>query len=177
MSRKTQLVSVICVIVLNVANAHENEGNEGEQAIDLSAEEQQVVDTLNAYAKTFAGGDIAQIEHYFFTDEQFSSFEGTSADWGWESYRGHLAAELPSMSGTQYRFDAIRPHVVGDLAYATLDYAMDVTVLSDQFEGGKHPVSMRGVATVVLARDGDVWKIRHLHTARKRQQAAPTKED
>jgi ketosteroid isomerase-like protein len=56
------------------------------------------------------------------------------------------------------------------MAYASFDYAMDVTVISEQFEGGAHPVSMRGKATVILVRDGADWKIRHLHTVTKREQ-------
>jgi ketosteroid isomerase-like protein len=104
------------------------------------------------------------------TDAGFSSIEGTFTDIGWESYRDHLAPEMAMFANTQYQLSDIRPFVSGDMAYASFDYAMDVTIISDQFEGGEHPVSMRGKGTVVLVRDGEAWKIRHLHTVTKREE-------
>ena len=47
-----------------------------------------------------------------------------------------------------------------------------MTVLSDEFEGGKHPVSMRGLGTAILVQHDGGWKIRHLHTAREQQARA-----
>ncbi len=67
---------------------------------------------------------------------------------------------------TQYRFSDVRPVVEGAAAYATLRYDMDVVVVSEQFESGRHPIHMSGVGTVIFAQHDGAWKIRHLHMAR-----------
>ena len=74
--------------------------------------------------------------------------------------RGHV---LPVLG--RRRLTDIEPFVSGNLAYATFEWAMDVTVVSDKFEGGRHPVSMSGRGTAVLIRQAGAWKLRHLHTA------------
>jgi ketosteroid isomerase-like protein len=151
--------------------AHEGGADEDASANpQLSTEAQQVVDTLHAYAAAVQSTDLEKIAGFMVTDAGFSSIEGTFTDIGWESYRDHLAPELAMFEDTQYTLSDIRPYVSGEMAYASFDYAMDVTVISEQFEGGKHPVSMRGKATVILVRDGEDWKIRHLHTVTKREQ-------
>ena len=52
------------------------------------------------------------------------------------------------------------------MAFATFDWSLDVVVLSDQFEGGRHPVSMQGIGTAIFIKDEGEWKLRHLHTVR-----------
>ncbi|RMF97916.1 MAG: hypothetical protein D6727_04725, partial [Gammaproteobacteria bacterium] len=61
----------------------------------------------------------------------------------------------------------------GQLGFATFDWRMAVTVLSERFEGGRHPVSMHGLGTAVLSRGPDGWRIRHLATARAREARPP----
>jgi len=151
--------------------AHEDEPDKDASAdAMLSAEARQVVDTLNAYAAAVQSTNLETISDYMVTDAGFSSIEGTFTDLGWQSYRDHLAPEMAMFQDTQYQLSDIRPYVSGDMAYASFDYAMEVTVVSEQFEGGKHPVSMRGKGTVILVRDGEDWKIRHLHTVTEREE-------
>jgi ketosteroid isomerase-like protein len=152
-------------------SAHEGAAKPDESANStLSVEARQVVDTLNHYAAAMQSTNMQKIEEYMVTDAGFSSIEGTFTDIGWQSYREHLAPEMAMFENTQYELSDIRPYVSGDMAYASFDYAMDVTVVSDQFEGGEHPVNMRGKGTVVLVKDGEAWKIRHLHTVTKREE-------
>ncbi len=151
-------------------SAHEGGTDESTNAM-LSAEAREVVDTLISYAAAVQSANLQNIEEYMVTDAGFSSIEGTFTDIGWQSYRDHLAPEMAMFTNTQYQLSDIRPYVSGDMAYASFDYAMDVTIVSDQFEGGEHPVNMRGKGTVVLVRDGEAWKIRHLHTVTKREEA------
>jgi ketosteroid isomerase-like protein len=152
-------------------SAHEGEAKHGETTdAMLSEEARQVIDTLNHYAAAVQSANLQSIEDYMVTDAGFSAIEGTFTDLGWQSYRDHLAPELALFTNTQYELSDIRPYVSGDMAYASFDYAMDVTIVSDQFEGGEHPVNMRGKGTVVLVRDGEAWKIRHLHTVTKREE-------
>ncbi len=77
-----------------------------------------------------------------------------------------MIAEMPSFSEAQYVFSNIRPEVGKDFAFATFGWKMDVVVVSDQFEGGRHPISMQGIGTAVLLLEEGVWKLRHLQTVR-----------
>jgi ketosteroid isomerase-like protein len=165
------LLGLIAVGAGAPLSAHEGEAKQDESADSMLSEEaRQVVDTLNHYAAAVQSVNLQKIEEYMVTDAGFSSIEGTFSDIGWQSYRDHLAPEMAMFTNTQYQLSDIRPYVSGDMAYASFDYAMDVTIISDQFEGGEHPVSMRGKGTVVLVKDGEAWKIRHLHTVTKREE-------
>ena len=170
--RAMLLLVLPAIIAAGPLSAHDGEAETDESAnAMLSDDAHRVVDTLNHYAAAVQSADLDKIEEYMVTDAGFSSIEGTFTDFGWQSYREHLTPEIAMFQNTQYKLSDIRPYVSGDMAYASFDYAMDVTVMSDQFEGGEHPVSMRGKGTVVLIRDGEDWKIRHLHTVTKREPA------
>lgn len=165
------------VISAIMAWGHEGEEQNNKQIAPLSAAEQEIADFLTTYAEAFASGDLQRIETFFVTDERLSYFEGAFVNRGWASYSKHLAEELPVFSETQYTITDVRPQVDDNMAVATYSWGLDVTVVSDQFEGGKHPVSMRGVATAVLVRDEGRWRFRHVHTAREEAAAATHGED
>jgi ketosteroid isomerase-like protein len=165
-------LATVCLAPVGSAFAHDGDPEKKQETMTLSEAERGVVDFLSAYAEAFASADMRRIEPFFLADERLSYFEGSNVDWGWEGYRKHLAAELPAFSQTSYRITDVRPQVASDLAFATFSWGLDTTVISDQFEGGKHPVNMRGIGTVVLVPDGDRWQIRHMHTAREKA-AAP----
>ncbi len=169
---RAALVAMLGFCVFVPALGHEDEADAPSADAEFEPQQQSVVATLTSYAEAFASADLARIETFFLRNEDFSHFEGSYPDWGWASYREHLAAELPSFSETRYRMTNVRPEVEGDLAFATFAWEMDVTVVSDQFEGGKHPVSMRGLGTAILVQHDGAWKIRHLHTAREQQARA-----
>lgn len=163
--------AAVCLYSFGVAFAHDGDAKNKLEAMVLTAAEQEIVDFLSAYAEAFASADMRRIEPFFVADERLSYFEGSNVDRGWEGYRKHLAAELPAFSQTSYRITDVRPQVASDLAFATFSWGLDTTVISDQFEGGKHPVSMRGIGTVVLVQEDDRWQIRHMHTAREKAPA------
>jgi len=148
-------------------NAHEGEDDAVAAPLELSVEEIAVVDTLNAYAGAVAAADLDAVKAAVVADENFAYVEGSHLDLGWDSFAKHMAPELAAFGDATYVFSDIRPFVSGAMAYAHLRYDMDVVVLSDQFEGGRHPVSMEGVGTVVLVKDADAWKIRHMHMVRE----------
>ena len=159
---------VLAVSGVGVSFAHEGEDHsDGAAQTALSAEDKRVVSVLEGYAAAVQAADLAQIESYVITGDGFSSLEGTYLDLGWDSYRKHLADELPLFNDTSYRLSNIRPYVSGDLAFATMDYIMNVTIKSDQFEGGEHKLAMKGKATMVLSKSDNEWKIRHIHTSRE----------
>ena len=171
--RSNRWGSLVAALMLATAvSAHEDDKESAAAPEDLDAEQLAVVETLNAYAAAMQAVDLDAIAEVVVADDSFTYYEGTHLDMGWDSYRDHMAPEMALFQDTRYRFFNIRPNVFGDAAYATLDFAMDVTVISDQFEGGKHPVSMKGIGTVVLERQDGAWKIRHLHTVTKASEAA-----
>ncbi len=157
---------------LGLAHEGAGAGPAAERALD--AEARAVVAVLEAFAAAYEATDIEAIRALTLPDGHFSHFEGSFADWSWDSYAGHLAEELPLFSETRYRLANIRPETGGAMAFATFDWAMDVVVVSDEFEGGRHPVSMEGIGTAVLLKTAAGWKLRHLHTARARSAGAPS---
>ncbi len=170
--KKFQSAILVFVVLLfagiHPAFSHEGEDHDAKAAQPaLSAQGKRVVATLEGYAAAVQSGDIAKVENYVVTGDGFSSLEGTFQDMGWDSYRKHMAAEMPLFHDTMYQLSNIRPYVRGDMAYATMDYVMNVTIKSDKFEGGEHKLKMKGKATMVLSKSNKEWKIRHIHTARE----------
>ena len=156
----------------DLAGAHESDDRKATGAAASSPEARAVVRTLENYAQAITSNDLSRIKPLFVAGDDFSYFEGTFVNVGWQSYYDHMAPEMALFEKPSYRLTDIRPFVSGDLAYATFAWAMDVTVISDKVEGGRHAVSMNGKGTAVLSRVEGQWKIRHLHTAR-----APAKRD
>ncbi len=167
-------ISTILVSLLTFGDmlpvwAHDSEESKssGQEEAVFSEEEQKIIDLLNRYSSAVEAKDISRIEQLVVADEGFSHIEGTYMDIGWASYREHLEPEMAMFGDTTYSLGEIRPYVSGDLAFATFQYEMNVVVLSKEFEGGRHPVSMRGRATAVLTKAKGDWKIKHMHTARE----------
>jgi hypothetical protein len=158
-------------LLVGGAGAHTDDADDTGAVMELSAEQQAVVATLEAYALAYAAADLEAIRRLTASDGRFSYFEGASADRSWDDYAHHASMEMPSFSEARYVVSDVRPEVAGDLAFATFAWAMDVVVLSEQFEGGRHPVSMHGIGTAVLVLDGGDWKLRHMQTAQAKAQA------
>lgn len=165
------LMGLLVVGGTGLATAHEGEDHKS-AAADPDPDSRAVVGTLENYAQAVTSNDLSRIRPLFVAGDGFSYFEGTFVNIGWQSYSEHMAPEMALFEKPSYRLTDIRPFVSGDLAYATFAWAMDVTVISDKVEGGRHAVSMNGKGTAVLSRVDGQWKIRHLHTAR-----APAKRD
>jgi ketosteroid isomerase-like protein len=163
---------------VGVAYSHEGEDHkEKKMERKVSAQGKRVIELLEKYAAAVQAGDISEIEKYVVTDDGFSSLEGTFEDLGWASYRKHLTSELPMFNDVIYKLTNIRPYVKRKMAYATMDYAMDVTIKSDKFEGGKHRLEMKGKATMVLVKVDKEWKVRHIHTVRAKPKKAASEKN
>jgi len=176
LSAATLLVA-LAVSSTGTTFAHEGEDHSADNMQPaLSAQGKRVVSVLEGYAVAVQATNIDQIENYVVTGDGFSSLEGTFLDLGWASYRKHMSDEMPMFNDTSYSLSNIRPYVRGDMAFATMDYVMNVTIKSDQFEGGEHKLEMKGKATMVLSKVKDEWKIRHIHTSRE-QAKKPGEEE
>lgn len=163
----------LLVVGINSASAHEGSMHADDVVVPqpvLSAEEKNVVKMLERYALAVQSTDVEQIEKFVVADDGFTNLEGANQedgvflDIGWQNYRKHLADELPMLKDYRYDLSNIRPFVLGDLAYASMDWLMNFTIESDQFESGKRRLTMKGKATVVMQKLNDEWKIRHRHT-------------
>lgn len=160
------VLAVACLTLGNagVVFAHEGEDHSAKKVQKFSVQGQRVVDVLNSYAAAVQSGNMSEVEKYVVRDEGFSSLEGTFEDKGWDSYRHHLASELPMFSDMSYSFTNIRPYVKRKMAYATLDFALKATVKRGKTEGGSKQLNMQGKATFILVSVKKEWKIRHMHT-------------
>lgn len=126
----------------------------------FGSEAEQVEMALRNYAAAVESKDMAEIEKYVVTGEQFSMFEGSHVNLGWADYRDHhLGPELKDFLELQYDFENIKPRVSGNFAYATLKYRIHVRMTEREATG-------EGLATVILVKQGDGWKIQHMHTSR-----------
>ena len=127
---------------------------------DRKTESEAVLETLQNYAAAVQSKDIATVEKYVVTSDDFTVFEGGHINWGWVDYRDHhLAPELKQFLAFQYGYENIKPHVFGDIAYATLKYNIDIKMKEREVTG-------EGLATAVLVKQEGSWRIRHMHTSR-----------
>ncbi len=125
-----------------------------------SSPEEAVKQTLLNYAAAIESMDISRVEQYVVTSQGFSVFENGHINQGWTDYRDHhLAPELKMFRKIEYRYENINAHVSGGLAFATLTYRIAIE-LKDRSIIGK------GLATIILQRKDDGWKILHIHTTR-----------
>jgi len=173
MSLSKYIIAVFAVAGLvlgnvGVAFSHEGEDHSKEKMQDnkLSAQGKRVVKLLENYAAAVQSGKLSEIEKYVVTGDGFSSLEGAFEDLGWDSYRKHLASELPLFDDISYELTNIRPYVKGKMAYAITDYALNATMKDSKSEGEQRRLDIKGKATIILVRLNKEWKIRHVHTAR-----------
>ena len=170
--RLFNLVAWLCVMSpAGIAYAHTDEADASAEAAELSAAQQAVVAVLDAYALAYAAGDLEGVRELVVSDGNFSYFEGAAADRSWGDYARHTGSEMPSFSNASYAVSNVTVELGESLAFATFDWAMDVVVLSEQFEGGRHPVSMGGIGTAVLIKEEAGWKLRHMQTAQTKAKA------
>lgn len=161
----TVLATLLVLGATAPALAHEGEDHGPVAAAPSTPATRAVVAVLNQYAAAISANKLEQVKPLLVPGNDFTFFEGTFVNTGWQSYYDHMAPEMKMFDKPSYRLTDIRPYASDNLAYATFSWAMDVTVVSDKFEGGKHQVSMHGKGTAVLSRIGNDWKIRHLQTA------------
>ncbi len=119
-----------------------------------------VTETLTQYAAAVQSKNLSEVEKYVVATEAFSMFEGGHINWGWVDYRdNHLGPELKEFEEIQYSFSDIEAHVSGDMAYATFKSHIAVKMESREVEG-------ESLATAILMKTANGWKIQHLHTSR-----------
>src|SRR6266498_2205233 len=134
------------------------------------SDEAAVRDALMKSASSFEKNDMAAATQVWANDESLTVFESGHANYGWADYRDHhLGPEMKEMQNTKYAFSDMQIHVSGNTAWATMKY----TIAADVGEAGKtRHVDGAGLATAVLVKRDDQWRIVHWHSSAPRR-AAP----
>lgn len=115
--------------------------------------------------------DLAALDTLYAGDS-LTVFESAGINRGWKDYRDHhLGPELKEMSGFLYRPIEVVTHVEGQLAWATVSYALRAKM-------GARVVDNFGRGTFILEHvtSGGKrrWVVRHSHTAsRPRRSSDP----
>lgn len=128
-------------------------------AQEHSPDEHEIVVLLERVAQLMEAGDLAPLDDVYAPGRGVHIIEGAGVNHGWEEYRDHhLAPELEAFEDFSYRWHSIEPRVVGDLAYAAFQYALEART-----ERG--PVAVDGRGTAILERIDGAWRIVHTHTS------------
>jgi ketosteroid isomerase-like protein len=148
---KTQ--SLNCIISLVLVSAVFAQQNDDKAST-------AVTEILNKYAAAVQSKNLSEVEKYVVATDAFAMFEGGHINWGWVDYRdNHLGPELKEFKEIQYSFSEIKTHASGDMAYATFKSHIAVIMESGEVEG-------ESLATAILMKTKDGWKIQHMHTSR-----------
>lgn len=123
---------------------------------------EQATAVIRAVFAAAERADLAALDTLYAGDS-LTVFESAGINRGWKDYRDHhLGPELKQMTGFKYRPIDITTRVEGNLAWATVSYAL-------QAKEGTRTIDNFGRGTYVLERagNGDTtrWVVRHSHTA------------
>ena len=126
----------------------------------FSDEAEAVKQTLVNYAAAVQSKNMNEIEKYVVTTDAFTIFEGSHINWGWQDYRdNHIGPELKQFLEIKYSFSDIKVKVYGNAAYAIFETSIAVKMETRNFDG-------ENLATAILIKMNENWKIQHMHTSR-----------
>ncbi len=129
-------------------------------AVYAESPETAVKQTLKAYAAAIESMDITRVEQFVVTSRDFSVFENGHVNLGWLDYRDHhLAPELKAFQSIEYRYEDINVRAADRMAFAALKYRLAIALKDRRISG-------KGLATIVLQKHPEGWKILHIHTTR-----------
>ena len=129
------------------------------------AEDTAITSWLQSYDRAFVAKDLDALASFYHPD--VTIFEGGGINNGWADYRDHhIGPELKSFDNLQFERRHVAVHVMegSTVAYVTSEYALKART-------GGRDVDSSGLETLVLAKSGGAWKIRHSHTSARRRPA------
>ncbi len=125
-------------------------------------EEEKVKKVLNSYKNAIEKLDVKGTEILFVTNSQIvesGSIEGTYADY----LAHHIGPELGDFKTFKYENYKVDVKIAGDFAYAVETYNYTIVLKKDNSE-----IKRKGVATSILKKEKDAWKIVHAHNSSRK---------
>jgi uncharacterized protein YcnI len=114
---------------------------------------------LKGYDAAFMAKDLEKLATFYHPD--VTVYEGGGINNGWADYRDHhLGPELKAFEGLQFGHRAITVSILpgGQSAYVRSEYFLKAKMATREIDSS-------GLATYVLIKGADGWKIRHSHTS------------
>lgn len=134
------------------------------QPAAATADTRAVTAVLARYKGAIEKLDARGTEHLFAADSQV--FESGGAEGTYANYlQHHLAPELGEFRSFAFSDYKIDVRFVGGVALATETYRYRITPKAGD------PVERLGVATSVLSKTGDEWRILSMHSSARRPKA------
>lgn len=121
---------------------------------------------LKEYDAAFNAKDLEKLAAFYHAD--VTVYEGGGINSGWADYRDrHLGPELKAFENLQFSHADVTVNLLagGQAAYATANYTLKARMKERDVDSG-------GLATYVLVKSGDAWKIRHSHTSSRPRRPA-----
>ena len=146
------LVSLTWAAETGRAAAAVQESRTGSNAADIEA-------WLKDYDVAFNAKDLDALAAFYHPD--VTIYEGGGVNYGWDDYRDHhLGPELKEFENLELAHREMKVTVLGggQSAYATARYSLKAKM-------GERDIDAEGLATYVLVKGDDGWKIRHSHTS------------
>jgi len=126
----------------------------------LTADEQAIQDVLNKYASAMEKRDVSIAEQAVIPGD-FSTIESGYANWSWSDFKEHhLSAELDFFKDISYKIDLLSGEFQGDLGFCVYQFKTSGTVI----KSGKQ-MSTAGLATCILEKTEQGWRIHHIHSS------------
>ena len=90
------VLSLVVTSLAGTVAAHDEESHTPTEAAKaaLSPDARSVVGTLENYAAAVASKDLSRVKPLFVAGDDFSYFEGTFVNVGWQGYYDHMAPEI-----------------------------------------------------------------------------------
>ncbi len=117
---------------------------------------------LKNYDAAFNAKDLDALAAFYHPD--VTIYEGGGVNNGWADYRDHhLGPELKEFENLEFAHRDLKVTVLGgQSAYATARYSLKAKM-------GERDIDAEGLATYVLVKGDNGWKIRHSHTSSRRR--------
>lgn len=121
---------------------------------------------MKGYDAAFNAKDLEELATFYHPD--VTVYEGGGINDGWADYRDrHLGPELKAFENLQFGHRDITVSILpgGQSAYVRSEYFLKAKM-------GTREIDSSGLATYVLIKGADGWKIRHSHTSSRPRQPA-----
>jgi ketosteroid isomerase-like protein len=160
------LLSGAALAQVTVGGGEQTGGHDGHQASLSTGEVALIEKRLAEYDAAFNAKDLEKLGTFYHPD--VTIYEGGGVDNGWAAYRdGHLGPELKAFENLQFGHRDITVSILpgGQSAYVRSEYFLKAKMRTREIDSS-------GLATYVLIKGENGWKIRHSHTSSRPRRPA-----